>query len=581
MTTEILYCESNHQVPPLMQGEKILEKGSVNGPGNYPLPCDIRLLKDVEMHVSDGTKLYADIFLPVTEEKVPALIQWCPYNKEIHNIPFPWFVAPERLSGLQRFEGLDPGFWVEKGYAIIHPNARGAGNSEGDIFQWGDGEAQDVYDFIEWTAGQDWCNGKVAMSGSSWLTIIQWYTAAKRPPHLAAVAPWEGHFDGYADSTFRGGICTAGQSRIVFEKMISGLSRYESLPDMAEKYPLKNNDYWDDKVAKIENINVPAYIVASYTNSTHTVGTFNAWEKVGTDKKWFRVHNTHEWNDLYAHQPELLKFFDHYLKGIDNDWEETPYVRVSVLDPGGEDVIDRVEEEFPLPRTEYKKLYLNAAESRAFSAVRDFAEKAKNEVHYAYGLATAALKDAKGYGLDHDKPEAASKAEYENGSSCAFIHTFEKDVELTGFMKLHLWAQAEDADDMDVFIHVIKLDKDGNPLVPLVIGATDSGPFGKPFFGPFGALRLSMRHADPEKSSDYKPYLSYDRVEKPGQQTPVSADIPLSPMGMQYHAGESVCVIVSSIPMDLPPQGAESINQGSFSILTGGEYDSYLQIPVV
>ena len=69
MKTEIIYCESNHQVPPLMQGEKILKKGSINGEGNYPLPCDIRLLKDVEMHVSDGTKLYADIFLPVTDEK--------------------------------------------------------------------------------------------------------------------------------------------------------------------------------------------------------------------------------------------------------------------------------------------------------------------------------------------------------------------------------------------------------------------------------------------------------------------------------------------------------------------------------
>ncbi|MBR3308792.1 MAG: CocE/NonD family hydrolase [Lachnospiraceae bacterium] len=581
MKTAIIYCESNHQVPPLMRGEKILKKGSINGEGNYPLPCDIRLLKDVEMHVSDGTKLYADIFLPVTDEKVPAIIQWCPYNKEIHNIPFPWFVSPDRLSGLQRFEGLDPGFWVEKGYAIIHPNARGAGNSEGDIYQWGNGEAKDAYDFIEWTAGQDWCNGKVAMSGSSWLTIIQWYTAALRPPHLAAISPWEGHFDGYADSTFRGGICTAGQARIVFEKMVSGLSRYESVPDMAEKYPLKNNDYWDDKVAKVENIDIPAYIVASYTNSTHTVGTFNAWEKVGTEKKWFRVHNTHEWNDLYSHQPELLKFFDHYLKNIDNDWEETPYVRISVLDPGGEDVIDRVEQEFPLPRTQYEKLYLNAAEDKTFIAVRDFAEKAKNEVHYAYGLAAMALKDAKGYGLDDAKAETESKATYANGSSCAFIHTFEKDTELTGFMKLHLWAQAEDSDDMDVFLHVIKLDKDGNPLVPLVIGATDSGPFGKPFFGPFGGLRLSMRHTDPEKSTDYKPYLTYDRVEKPGQQTPVCADIPLSPMGMKYKAGESVCVIISSIPMDLPPQGAETINNGSFSILTGGSYDSYLQIPVV
>ena len=213
--------------------------------------------------------------------------------------------------------------------------------------------------------------------------------------------------------------------------------------------------------------------------------------------------------------------------------------------------------------------------------MQDFVEKAKNEVHYAYGLAAAALKNAAGYGMDHELSKAEGKATYQTGDSCAFIHTFEKDAELTGYMKLHLWAQAEDADDMDVFIHVLKLGKDGKPLVPLVIGATDSGPFGKPFFGPFGGLRYSMRHTDPEKSTDYKPYLTYDRIEKPGKGTPVCADIPLSPMGMKYQAGESVCVVVSSVPMDLPPQGAQTLNTGSFSILTGGIYDSYLQIPVV
>ena len=582
MKTEIIFCESTHDVPPLMSSEKILKKGSVNGDGNYPLPCDIRLLKDVKMQVSDGITLYADIFLPVTEEKVPALIQWCPYNKEIHRIPFPWFVEPERLSGLQRFEGLDPGYWCNEGYAIVHPNARGSGNSEGDIYQWGSQESSDAYDFIEWIADQKWCNRKVAMSGSSWLTIIQWYTASKRPPHLAAIAPWEGHFDGYADSTFRGGICTAGQAKIVFKKMITGLARYESLPDMAERYPLKNNDYWDDKIAKIENINIPAYIVASYTNATHTTGTLNAWEKVGTDKKWLRIHNTHEWDDLYAHQTELLKFFDCYLKNKKNGWEQTPYVRISVLNPNGNDIVDRIEQEFPLPQTNYKKLYLNSNKmSERSNAHKVFEEMSNKKVHFLYGIAASLLHETLTYSMDERASDKKGEALCNMGSSCSFIYKFVEDTELVGYLKLHVWAKSDFQDDMDLFVHVLKIDEDGNPAPPIVKGATDSGPIGKPFFGPFGALRMSMRHKDDSLGTDYRPYLTYDRVEKIPIGTPVFADIPLSPMGMYYKAGESICVIISQAPMDLPPDEAKSINENAFSILTGAEWDSYLQIPVI
>lgn len=54
---------------------------------------------------------------------------------------------------------------------------------------WDRQEGRDCYDLIEWLAVQDWCTGKVAMSGTSYLAVAQWFAAAEQPPHLAAINP--------------------------------------------------------------------------------------------------------------------------------------------------------------------------------------------------------------------------------------------------------------------------------------------------------------------------------------------------------------------------------------------------------
>jgi putative CocE/NonD family hydrolase len=77
------------------------------------------------------------------------------------------------LSGLQKFEGPDPAYWVNKGYAVLNPDTRGIGNSDGDFCQWGKQFGKDGTDFIQWAAEQSWCNGKVAFCGKQnrWLPI--------------------------------------------------------------------------------------------------------------------------------------------------------------------------------------------------------------------------------------------------------------------------------------------------------------------------------------------------------------------------------------------------------------------------
>lgn len=115
---------------------------------------------------------------------MPALLAWSPYGKEVggqmlDDVPMRSGVPLSATSGLEKFEGPDPAYWVAHGYAVINPDKRGAYKSEGNILYWGHEDALDGRDVIEWIAGQDWSNGKVGMTGNSWLTVSQWFIAAE------------------------------------------------------------------------------------------------------------------------------------------------------------------------------------------------------------------------------------------------------------------------------------------------------------------------------------------------------------------------------------------------------------------
>ena len=101
---------------------------------------------------------------------------------------------------------LDPAEWVPKQYALVNVDARGTGDSEGDVRWWSSGEGEDGYDTVEGISKLPWCSGKVSMAGNSWLACIQWYTAAEHPPHLACIAPMEGVSDPFREHMCRGGI---------------------------------------------------------------------------------------------------------------------------------------------------------------------------------------------------------------------------------------------------------------------------------------------------------------------------------------------------------------------------------------
>ena len=566
----------------------ILKAGSVRREGAMPLPCDILLERDVPIRLRDGVTIYADVFRPVGDEACPALLAWSPYGKEIggqmlDDVPMRSGVPLSATSGLEKFEGPDPAYWVAHGYAIVNPDKRGAYMSEGNLLYWGHEDALDGCDVIDWIASQKWSNGKVGMTGNSWLTVSQWFIAAERPEHLAAIAPWEGFCDHYRESGTRGGIPAPEFPEMIAETFASAHGMLEDQPRMIVERPFMC-DYWEDKAARVENIEIPAYVVASYTNSVHTHGSFAGFRRMASKEKWLRVHNTSEWFDYYTPEnvEDLRRFFDHYLKGIDNGWEQTPRVRLSVLNPGGTDIVGRAEEDFPLARTQYHKLYLSAADSAlltslpADQAVSEYqSDSARHEVTYRYRM--------------------------------------ERPTEITGYMKLHLWVSAPDHDDMDLAVWVEKLSRDGQPLPDRtgnLIAAT-------------GLMRVSMRQLDEARSTEAEPYYTFTTEQKlkPGEIVPV--EIEIWPMGLYFDEGEILQLTVGayqpanaaipfgsasiSVPRDgftyMPGQPVEMMtvggnatqcadpaevvvspathNAGRHRIYTGGEYDSYLYVPVI
>ena len=233
----------------------------------------------------DGTIIYTDVYRPEGTERVPAIIAWSPYGKRARGVMPSIPGVPEgTVSTMAKWEGPNPAYWCRYGYAVVNPDSRGAGHSQGDQVVFCTQEGRDGCDLVEWVAAQPWCNGNVGLSGNSWLAIAQWFIAAERPPHLAAMAPWEGFNDYYRDHGCIGGVTETGFVGNIIERA-AGKGGIEDIPAMLRKYPLRNG-YWEDKAAGIENIEIPAYVVASYT-AIHSKGTFDGYRRLKSRNSGF------------------------------------------------------------------------------------------------------------------------------------------------------------------------------------------------------------------------------------------------------------------------------------------------------
>lgn len=504
-------------------------------------------MQDIPVKMRDGVTIYVDIYKPEAEGKYPLIISWSFYGKRPFDGQSEWQimgVPPQTVSDMSKFESADPGYWCRRGYAVANVDPRGIGHSEGDFVQFGTQDGKDGYDFIEWAAEQSWCNSRCALSGNSCVAMTQWRIASQQPPHLACIAPWESTTDMYRESLAEGGIPASSFVRLVMQEAC-GPNYMDSTPDNLEKYPFIDCTYWKDKDPVWSAVTVPVYQTACW-NHFHLRGSINAFRKCKSRKKWLRVHRNFEWPDAYSNEnlQDLELFFARYLKLERNGWELTPKVRIEVQDVGEFNYMtNRAEENFPLKRTVYEKLYLNAANMT----------------------------------MGKEPVAAAAHAGYEStDGEVTFDYRFEADTEITGYLKLRLYVAAESYNDMDLFINVQKLSTAGE-FLPITL-------FGESHPGAWGKMRVSRRKLDEKLSTDYCPVQAhtYDEKLEPGQIVPV--DIEIVPTSRFFHKGQQIRVQIAGryIRDDwFEPLTWNTDNQGRHLVYTGGEYESFLQIPVI
>ncbi|HLS49059.1 MAG TPA: CocE/NonD family hydrolase [Actinomycetaceae bacterium] len=530
-----------------------------NAPGKPPLPPlrheiiehgPVVQEKDIVVPMRDGTRLYADIYRPAgAAADLPVLLAWGPYGK--HNTKDQLFpgsgVDAGMISELTGFEAPDPKYWCEHGYALVFIDPRGLYNSEGEARHNGPQEADDIYDTIEWLGAQEWTNGSVGMLGVSYLAGAQFIAGALKPPSLKAISPWECFTDWYREFAFHGGIPETGFIPRASMNMGFSRTRTEDTAANIAQHPLMS-DYYRDKYPPLEDIEVPAYIVASWSDhGLHSRGTLEAFVRIASEEKWLEVHGQLKWRYFYL--PESVErqriFFDHYLLGRGPGPMDWPKVRLEMRDDGQRHTV-RTDLPWPIDEAKATRLHVDLATN-------------------TLGAAPAA--------------EASTWVDSESGE-VTLTHDFTTATDVVGPMRLRLWLETEEATDADVFVAVRKFGADGEEIRYPFNAVFSDGPVA------LGWLRASHRALDEEASSELRPVHPHEVEEPLTPGEPVALDIEIWPAGTRFHAGERMAITVlgrdfiqRDADLNSPvTRHTDLRNHGRWRLHSGGGYDSYVSL---
>jgi putative CocE/NonD family hydrolase len=510
--------------------------------------------QEIRIPTRGGSYLMADLFLPdATGEKFPPLLAFSVYQKELQYVP--------HAGPFTHQERPEPDYWVPRGFALLFIDSRGTGRSPGNADIWSMAEARDYYDAIEWAGVQPWSSGKVGLAGVSYYAVTQWIVAGLQPPHLTAILPWEGFTDMYREWTYPGGLFS--QQRVMrWWTDVTGKQLLEhTRPDNAAAY---NENYiynmmvnhldgpWWDEVkgrGQFDRIAVPFFSVGNWT-SFHFRGNVEAFERAASKNKLFRVHIGGRLTEYYSDEgkTEQLRFYDHWLKGVDTGMMAEPPVRICVR-TSTTACRWRFEDEFPLKRTQYTKFFLTGEPSGGL------VKGATNDMK----LGSTAPTASRALTYDAGPLSAARGARNEPGASFT-SEPLTADTEITGHVNLVMWVSSE-TDDADVFARLQKVNPDGS-----VERVSD------------GILKVSHRKLDPKLSRPDRPFHTHDVEQKlkPGEVVPIEVEIRTT--SMIFQKGSRIRVDV--LPHD-NQQYFAVYHLGTNTIHTGGDRASYILLPIV
>lgn len=528
----------------------------VAGNGEYRRLVERGLIieQNCRIPLSDGVEILCDLYRPEgSGVGLPLLLAWGPYGKHSTTNRVFWprsGVDPDWLSDLTAFEAPDPLWWGKQGYGVAVVDPRGTWLSGGNYHHNGKQEAEDCAEAIEWLGRLDWSNGRVGMTGVSYLAGIQYLVAPLRPGPLAALNPWEAFSDWYREFAYHGGILETGFLPRACDNIHYSLGQTEDTWANVTGRPLID-EFWQSKEFDLEGITLPAYVVASWSDQgLHLRGTIEAWRRIGSRQKWLEVHGQKKWAHYYRPESRDRQraFFDDFLLDRPTSVSAWPKVRIEVREKHGTSS-ERAEADWPIPDTDYQRLYLDAASNSLIASCGSPAE-----VRY----------DA------------------QTGQAC-FDLRFDTDAEITGHAALRLWVEADGSDDIDLFVALQKLDETGAPVGFTFYAFYENGPVA------LGWQRASHRALDTDRSTPERPVHRHDHEARLTSGECVPVEIEIWPSSTLFKAGESLRIVVAGSDIYKREEGVmlpfplheQTRNAGQHVIRTGGQFDSSILLPFI
>jgi uncharacterized protein len=330
----------------------------------------------------DGVRLAATLYLPDTDGPWPALLEALPYRKD------------DVLAKAEQYRRLRD----EGDYAVCRVDLRGTGSSEGVAEgEYLPQEQDDLCEVIAWLADQDWSTGNVGMFGTSYSGFNSIQTAMRRPPALKAIVPTYATDDRYTDDIhFGGGIRKAIEfvGYPLFMVSMNGLPPVpSSVPDWRDRWLERidtmvpwygsvdeQNDgpFWRQGSLRPDYglIEVPTMIVGGWADLYRNVA-LRMFEHLSSPKRllmgpWCHMSpNGSIPGPRIDIVPEMIRWWDRWLRGVDNGIDHEPPIVVFVRrsTPPAPDLDEvrgewRFEPAWPPERHETLSLTLDTAERR-------------------------------------------------------------------------------------------------------------------------------------------------------------------------------------------------------------------------
>lgn len=331
----------------------------------------------VTIRMSDGVNVSVRIYKPEGDGPFPTLFAASPYRFDNDDVP-PTMVF--------FWHEVGPIHWyVERGYAYVHLDVRGSGRSEGEYGFFNRRERRDLYETIEWIAAQSWSNGKIGGIGQSYYSAAQWCMAAERPPHLTCIAPYDGHMDFYRGWIYPGGIqgnfaqvWWNGSVRIANKFPANGVLPRDIPYDLVYDimcHPVADA-FWEDRSldSELAEVTIPVYSIGVWVKrDLHLAGNIRGYHLVKGPKKLMisgvptLPQALAEFASKEFHEKTLAPFYDHYLKGLDTEYQSRPPVEYFM---GGANTV-RSNTEWPPLGVREQALYLGSGPSGSVTSLND------------------------------------------------------------------------------------------------------------------------------------------------------------------------------------------------------------------